>query len=58
MNAFYLTTMRAVAGLMMCLLLAACDNPVQATYSDTASAFHPSDECHVCGMIIDGFPGP
>jgi len=58
MNAFYLTTVRAVAGLMMCLLLTACDNPAQATYSDAATAFHPSDECHVCGMIIDGFPGP
>lgn len=58
MSTFYLTTMRAVAGLMMCLLLTACDNPAQATYSSAAAAFHPSDECHVCGMIINGFPGP
>jgi copper chaperone NosL len=58
MSTLYLTTVRAVAGLMMCLLLTACDNPAQATYNDAAAAFHPSDECHVCGMIINGFPGP
>ncbi|MDI3275894.1 nitrous oxide reductase accessory protein NosL [Pseudomonas sp. MDT1-16] len=58
MSRFYLTTVRAVTVLMMCLLLTACDNPAQATYSDAAAAFHPSDECHVCGMIINGFPGP
>ncbi|MGF6487828.1 nitrous oxide reductase accessory protein NosL [Pseudomonas frederiksbergensis] len=58
MSNLYSTTVRAVAGLMVCLLLAACDKPIQATYSDAAAAFHPSDECHVCGMIIDGFPGP
>ena len=51
-------TLRNLAGLMVCVLLTACDKPVQASYSDAPSAFHPSDECHVCGMIIDGFPGP
>ncbi|KJZ39569.1 nitrous oxide reductase accessory protein NosL [Pseudomonas sp. B21-040] len=54
----YYTTLRAMAGLMVCLLLTACDKPAQAAYSDLPSAFHPSDECHVCGMIINGFPGP
>ncbi|MDQ0127045.1 copper chaperone NosL [Pseudomonas lini] len=58
MRAFYLTTVRAMAGLMVCLLLAACDMPAQASLNDAAVAFHPSDECHVCGMIINGFPGP
>lgn len=58
MSTLYLTTVRALAGLMMCLLLTACGKPAQATYSDAAAAFHPSDECHVCGMIINGFPGP
>lgn len=58
MNRHYPNTARAVAGLLVCLLLAACDKPIQATYNDAASAFHPSDECHVCGMIIDEFPGP
>ncbi|WP_338919301.1 nitrous oxide reductase accessory protein NosL [Pseudomonas silesiensis] len=58
MSAFYLTTVRALAGLMVCLLLAACDKPAQASLSEAAVAFHPSDECHVCGMIINGFPGP
>jgi copper chaperone NosL len=58
MNKRYLTTVRTVAAVMVCLLLAACEKPVQTTYSDAPTAFHPSDECHVCGMIIDGFPGP
>jgi copper chaperone NosL len=58
MSAFYLTTVRAMAGLMVCLLLAACDKPAQASLSEAALTFHPSDECHVCGMIINGFPGP
>ncbi|MDY7565238.1 nitrous oxide reductase accessory protein NosL [Pseudomonas sp. RTC3] len=58
MKNLYLNSTRALAGLMVCLLLAACDKPAQVTYSDAAAAFHPSDECHVCGMIIDGFPGP
>ena len=57
-NTLFSTTARAVAGLMVCVLLAACDEPAKASYSDAAVAFHPSDECHVCGMIIDGFPGP
>ncbi|MGZ7458749.1 nitrous oxide reductase accessory protein NosL [Pseudomonas sp. Ma2-10] len=58
MSTFYLRGVRAMAGLMMCLLLTACDSSAQATYSSAAEAFHPSDECHVCGMIINGFPGP
>ncbi|VVO07661.1 nitrous oxide reductase accessory protein NosL [Pseudomonas fluorescens] len=58
MNRRYPNTARALAGLLVCLLLAACDKPVQTTYSDAASAFHPSDECHVCGMIITELPGP
>ena len=58
MKTLSLSTARALAGLLVCLLLTACDKPVQTTYNDLASAFHPSDECHVCGMIITGFPGP
>jgi len=58
MNTLFPKTVRAVAGLMICLLLGACDKPAQASYNDRPTAFHPSDECHVCGMIIDGFPGP
>lgn len=58
MKNLYLNTLRVMASLMVCLLLVACDKPAQATYSNAAAAFHPSDECHVCGMIIGGFPGP
>ncbi|CAI8775890.1 Copper-binding lipoprotein NosL [Pseudomonas sp. IT-P12] len=58
MSTFSLKALGAVAGLMACLMLTACDKPVQARYSDKPTAFHPSDECHVCGMIIEGFPGP
>lgn len=58
MNTLYSNTARALAGLMLCLLLAACDKPGQTAQNTAPVAFHRSDECHVCGMIISGFPGP
>lgn len=39
-------------------LLAACGEPRQEVQALAPVAFHPSDECHVCGMIIADFPGP
>ena len=58
MNRFYQNTARVCAVLLLGLLLGACDKAETASYSDAPTAFHPSDECHVCGMIISEFPGP
>ncbi|SDU92662.1 nitrous oxide reductase accessory protein NosL [Pseudomonas mucidolens] len=44
--------------LFLSLLLAGCDKPQQSTASNEPVAFHPGDECHVCGMVINDFPGP
>ncbi|AYG07707.1 NosL protein [Pseudomonas fluorescens] len=44
--------------LLLSLLLVGCDKPVAAGAGDGPVAFHPADECHVCGMVISEFPGP
>ncbi|NMX94245.1 NosL protein [Pseudomonas sp. WS 5086] len=44
--------------LLLSLLLVGCDKPVEAGVGDGPVAFHPADECHVCGMVISEFPGP
>ncbi len=44
--------------LALCLGLAACNEPEQQGSTLGPVAFHPSDECHVCGMAIQEFPGP
>ncbi|MGX1174727.1 nitrous oxide reductase accessory protein NosL [Pseudomonas sp. R151218B TE3479] len=49
---------RLLAGLLMCLALAACDKAEPLAASEAVPAFHPGDECHVCGMVITDFPGP
>lgn len=43
----------------LAILLAACGQK-EAVVSDlpASAAFHSSDECHVCGMVITRFPGP
>lgn len=50
---------RVGATLLACLLLlTACDKAVESSFSEAPVAFHPNDECHVCGMVINEFPGP
>lgn len=44
--------------LLLSLLLVGCDKPVAAGVGDGPVAFHPADECHVCGMVISEFPEP
>ncbi|GGL37164.1 acessory protein NosL [Pseudomonas brenneri] len=44
--------------LLLSLLLVGCEKPVAAGVGDGPVAFHPTDECHVCGMVISEFPGP
>lgn len=39
------------------LLLSACADKDDAVVQ-AAQHFNKQDECHVCGMLIDGFPGP
>ena len=49
---------RVMAALLAGLLLAACDKAPESSFTDAPVAFHPNDECHVCGMVITDFPGP
>jgi copper chaperone NosL len=49
---------RVMAALLAGLLLAACDKAPESSFTDAPVAFHPNDECHVCGMVISEFPGP
>ncbi len=48
--------MLVTAALM--LGLAACNEAEQSEQLLEPVAFHSSDECHVCGMVISDFPGP
>jgi copper chaperone NosL len=58
MNILHLPTTRALLVLLCALLLAACGESEQQAQALGPVAFHPSDECHVCGMVIADFPGP
>ncbi|SFG70706.1 nitrous oxide reductase accessory protein NosL [Pseudomonas sp. NFACC45] len=58
MNRVYVKTGRWLAGVLMCLALVACGKTESPPASKATLAFHPSDECHVCGMVITDFPGP
>ena len=49
---------RVVAALLVGLLVTACDKVQESSFSEAPVAFHPNDECHVCGMVINQFPGP
>lgn len=44
--------------LLLGMLMAGCSNPDEPEQTLEPVGFHPSDECHVCGMIITDFPGP
>ena len=55
MNRMMLRTALATAAL---ILLAGCNSADDAATDLLARAFHPDDECHVCGMAVTGFPGP
>ncbi|MCG4455954.1 nitrous oxide reductase accessory protein NosL [Pseudomonas sp. MMS21-TM103] len=58
MNNLYRRTARTLLVLLLGVLLAACDDSKQEVQALAPTAIHPSDECHVCGMIIADFPGP
>ncbi|AOE60890.1 nitrous oxide reductase accessory protein NosL [Pseudomonas corrugata] len=58
MNRAYIKAGRLFAGVLVCLALVACDKAGAPPATEAALAFHPGDECHVCGMVINDFPGP
>ncbi|WP_324734430.1 nitrous oxide reductase accessory protein NosL [Pseudomonas paeninsulae] len=58
MNNLYIRTARTLLVMLLGLLLVACSEPEEQQKSLGPVAFHDSDECHVCGMIISDFPGP
>lgn len=49
-----------IVGLVMLLplLLAGCSKQDESTKALPPLAIEQGDECHVCGMIINAFPGP
>jgi len=44
--------------LIGCLLLTACDKSSQQQAQFVPAVIENGDECHLCGMIIQNFPGP
>ncbi|MDO7898769.1 nitrous oxide reductase accessory protein NosL [Pseudomonas citrulli] len=58
MNKVYSRASRLLAGVLVCLALAACDQAGPPPASEAPLGFHRGDECHVCGMVITDFPGP
>jgi len=57
MNALYRAS-RVLITAAMVLGLAGCNEAEQSEQLLEPVAFHSSDECHVCGMVISDFPGP
>jgi copper chaperone NosL len=57
MNALYRAS-RVLITAAMVLGLAGCNEAEQSELLLEPVAFHSSDECHVCGMVISDFPGP
>ena len=54
----YRPSAMALLATALAFALAACSDKEQTTQTLEPVAFHASDECHVCGMIIADFPGP
>ncbi len=58
MNTFFVHRTRALAILITIVVLGACSETGPDRVRLEPVAFHDSDECHVCGMVITRFPGP
>ncbi|WP_028614797.1 nitrous oxide reductase accessory protein NosL [Halopseudomonas pelagia] len=58
MNCFQERGVRLVAITLMSLGLLACGKEQETQVVREPVAFHPDDECHVCGMAITEFDGP
>ena len=58
MKSLYLSGARVLSIALLSLGLAACGGEEKVAKTFDPVAFHPDDECHVCGMIIEEYPGP
>lgn len=58
MHSLFKQSARTLLALVIGLALLACSKPEEAQLSLAPQAFHATDECHVCGMIISDFAGP
>lgn len=58
MNNLYRTGAKMLFAMLLALGLVACGDKQEVQQSLDPVAFHDSDECHVCGMIISDFAGP
>lgn len=58
MNMSYKAAVRTALLLLLGLALAACGDKEEAPVELDPVAFHSTDECHVCGMVVMDFPGP
>ncbi len=58
MNALHRIGAGTLFALALAFTLAGCGEKEEVQQSLEPVAFHDSDECHVCGMIITDFPGP
>jgi copper chaperone NosL len=48
-----------ISALLLLFLLTACsETPAELQAAQKAMAIESHEECHLCGMIISGFPGP
>ncbi|WP_047230538.1 nitrous oxide reductase accessory protein NosL [Pseudomonas brassicacearum] len=58
MNTLNLIAVRILVVITIGLGLLACNDRAEEKQTLAPTAFHKSDECHVCGMVIADFPGP
>ena len=58
MNALYTHASRVLIATALLFGLAGCGEAERDEQPLEPVAFHSSDECHVCGMVISDFPGP
>ena len=58
MNTLYRSGTRILSIALLSLGLAACGGEKEAAKTFDPVAFHPDDECHVCGMIVEEYSGP
>ena len=58
MNHLYRTGATALLATVLAFGLGGCGEKEETRQTLEPVAFHASDECHVCGMVIADFPGP